>query len=397
MSNKKRNIYSLGLCGFPYGTASVQKLMLMARAVVRDDISFTVISHTFLKKNDLNYLLTKKGVMHGVNYFTTSPYVFSPNSRILKIYAKAYGFIREFVWIVLRIRNVDAIILYSYKYLYVKFWSLFSRIFNIPVYLVYFELRSSFTMSKSYFDKINDEWLDKNSFKHFSGIITISQELINQVRKNYPQKPCFIIPPIVDFEAYDNVPILTSNHRCFLFCGSVGYTEIIDFIIDSFKLIEQEVKDVKLQLIINGSVEEIDDYQKRIASDNMEDRIIIQTGLTNEELIQAYKSAYALLIPLRNTKQDIARFPQKIAEYCASKRPIITTPFGEIINYLNDDSAFYCKDYDTTLYSNMMLYVYKNNDLANVVGENSYKAGKKYFDYKSYSDSLSDFVLNNNK
>ncbi len=398
MADKKHNIYTLGLCGFPYGTASVQKLMLMARAIVKEDVSFTVISHTFLKKNDLNNILTKKGKMNGINYFTTSPYVFSPKSKILKTYAKTLGFIKEVLWIVFRIKKVDVIILYSYKYLYVRFWSFLSNFFNIPVYLIYFELRSSFTMPKSYLDRINDELLDKKSFKHVSGVITISNQLIEQVRKYTPKKPCFIIPPIVDFEAYDTIPVRQQDAKCFLFCGSVAYKEIIDFIIDSFKLIEKNIHDAKIQLIINGSNDDIEDYRKQVELDQLEEKILIQTGLSNEELIQAYKSAYALMIPLRNTQQDIARFPQKIAEYCASKRPIITTPFGEIINYLDQQSAFYCEDYNISLYSEMILHVYENEDLANFVGENSYNAGRKYFNYKSYSNSLLDFVLvDNNK
>ena len=41
----------------------------------------------------------------------------------------------------------------------------------------------------------------------------------------------------------------------------------------------------------------------------------------------------ALLIPLRNTIQDIARFPNKLSEYVGVSGLIITTDVGEIKDY----------------------------------------------------------------
>ncbi len=392
MVKRKRNILTLGQCGFPHGTASIQKLGLMGRAMLGEHVTFTVISNTFLKKNKLNQTLTRRGNYQGINYLTTSPYIFSPKTKTLKLYAKIVGFVKEFIWVISRLSKIDAIILYSYKYIYIVFWSLISKMFNIPVYLVYFELRSSHSTTKSYFDKINDELLDEQSFKYVTGIFTISEELIKQIQKFSPNKPCFIIPPLVDFNSYDKIPVQQESFRNYLFCGSVGYNEIIDFIITSFKLIESKLFNARLTLIINGNEDEIENYRNKIEIDRLESRIIIRSGLTNEELILAYKSAYALLIPLRNTKQDIARLPHKIAEYCASKRPIIATPFGDIIKYLDEDSIFYCKDYSVEAYSEMMEFVYENKGLADQVGERSYIAGKKYFDYKSYSEKLLDFM-----
>ena len=53
-----------------------------------------------------------------------------------------------------------------------------------------------------------------------------------------------------------------------------------------------------------------------------------------------YKNATAHLIPLSNSIQDTARFPNKISEYLASAKPIITTDVGEIKHYFKDMDNF---------------------------------------------------------
>ena len=42
------------------------------------------------------------------------------------------------------------------------------------------------------------------------------------------------------------------------------------------------------------------------------------------------------MIPLKNTIEDIARFPNKISEYTAAHGLIVTTNFGEVPYYFKD-------------------------------------------------------------
>ena len=60
------------------------------------------------------------------------------------------------------------------------------------------------------------------------------------------------------------------------------------------------------------------------------------SNLTNRALNDLYKNAIALLIPLRPTLQDEARFPHKIGEYLASGNPVISTNYGEVKHYFQD-------------------------------------------------------------
>jgi len=91
---------------------------------------------------------------------------------------------------------------------------------------------------------------------------------------------------------------------------------------------------------------------------------------------------------MRNNDQDKARFPHKIAEYCAAGRPVITNKVGEINNYFNEFNSYLCSEYDTTEYSDAMERIISDPVHARDVAENSYQTGLKHFNYRSYSKSI---------
>ncbi|NJK98319.1 MAG: glycosyltransferase family 4 protein [Chloroflexia bacterium] len=110
-------------------------------------------------------------------------------------------------------------------------------------------------------------------------------------------------------------------------------------------------------------------------------------------MVNKYRNACALLIPLRDTLQDNARFPQKIAEYCAAKRPIISTRIGEVAYYFDDNSAILAERYNINDFSEKLVYVIQNPEKCEQIAINSYEIGKKYFDYKSYALPLKEFMF----
>ena len=121
--------------------------------------------------------------------------------------------------------------------------------------------------------------------------------------------------------------------------------------------------------------------------------IKIVSFLPYNELIAYYKSSAALLIPLRNSIQDIARFPHKIAEYCAAGSPIITTKYGEPAKFLkHNKTALISENYTPLSFSKQMIYVIENPEIVRVIGNNSLNEGKNMFDYKSKINSLSNFL-----
>ena len=111
-----------------------------------------------------------------------------------------------------------------------------------------------------------------------------------------------------------------------------------------------------------------------------------------ETLQSHYKGASALLIPLDpETIQDSARFPQKIAEYTASKKPMITTAVGEVKVYFDSRSA-YLATYDYVSYAHEMIKIEKDALKARDIAENAYYIGKENFDIKATGYKLFNFL-----
>ncbi|NJK98317.1 MAG: hypothetical protein HC831_13810 [Chloroflexia bacterium] len=155
--NNKLHFVSIGLSGTSTGTASRQKLQLMARAIIEGGDKFSIISHSFVKKS-LPLNESYKHILHGINYVNTSPFIYSPSSIIKKVYGKTLGFFKELLLVISlnRKNNLDGIFIYTMSFSYLSFWGIICKIIKIPVSLIYFELRSSVPSRKGFFIRLND-------------------------------------------------------------------------------------------------------------------------------------------------------------------------------------------------------------------------------------------------
>jgi glycosyltransferase involved in cell wall biosynthesis len=122
--------------------------------------------------------------------------------------------------------------------------------------------------------------------------------------------------------------------------------------------------------------------------------------LPQKELFTYYKNAIALLIPLRPTFQDFARFPHKTGEYLASGNPVISTNYGEVKYYFQDMKNMFLADtYDTDLFAQKMQFVIDNPEKAKNVGNEGKKIALEIFDYRNRAAVINDFLnsyLSNN-
>jgi glycosyltransferase involved in cell wall biosynthesis len=72
-----------------------------------------------------------------------------------------------------------------------------------------------------------------------------------------------------------------------------------------------------------------------------EERIDI-TGFVSDAQLWAYcRNATALLMPLWGDDRSRTRFPTKLGQYLASRRPIVTAPVGEVSRFLSDETAVF--------------------------------------------------------
>lgn len=139
-------------------------------------------------------------------------------------------------------------------------------------------------------------------------------------------------------------------------------------------------------MVLSGNMNDINSVKEKYPF------IEIYTSLPYDNLIKEYKKAKFLLIPLRETIQDIARFPNKVCEYAASHSVIITTKFGEPARIFKDmESALICDDFSQESLMAKFDWILKNSDKIESISDSSYKIGRKHFDISSYVSKFNIF------
>jgi glycosyltransferase involved in cell wall biosynthesis len=215
----------------------------------------------------------------------------------------------------------------------------------------------------------------------FDRYIPISHFLENHLQSKNSKAQTLLIPPICDFDNFQSLGTNNKNTNAyFLFCGSAAYSEVVVFIIESYLKMKNRAA-VQLYLVLSGKCEP----SLQALIDSNKSSIKVFSNLDYTDLITLYKNALGLLVPLREIIQDEARFPQKICEYVASGKIIISTNVGEVKFYFKDlSNAVLADNYTTDSYSQKLDWVVSNEDKLKVLETNSYDTGKKYFDYKAY-------------
>lgn len=234
-----------------------------------------------------------------------------------------------------------------------------------------------------------EAWIKDKTFGYFlNGIFPISHFLFEKAKKFH--KPQLFVPVMASYNR--NVTLYNSNKYNFTYCGHASYLLRNSIIIDAFRIVKEKYNSAQLTLILFGNEKQMQDVYAFIKSINIES-INIKYQISQDELFNIYDTSLALLIPLDpNSIQDKARFSQKIAEYIGSKRPIITNNVGEILYYFKNEESAMIVDYTKEDYSEAMIKLIKNQNLADQIGKKGFKIGINNFEYKKVSQNIISFL-----
>ena len=392
---KKKHLAFCGYNVFPLGYAQTQRLLLIAKGLNEQNCSITVLC-TYGTYAETKSNIKSKGQYEGVNYIYCSGLSYRPNSFILRNFKKAFGFLFEFLFLFkYRISGKLNYIYISTNYFSnILYYSIISKVLFVPSVIDNTEFWSA---SKKKNFGIGAKLYDYLSPLLFNKVICISDYLYNHTMKTKNISNVVKIPAIVDFSKFDiSKKNIADDKKTILFCGSVTYYPIIDFTISAYEL--ANVNSTKLIIVAsNGRESDFKKLNERINISPKAKFIQLKSDIEYNDLIRLYINSCALLIPLRPTVQDIARFPHKLGEYTASKSIIITTKNGEIPNYFEDmKNALVSDEYNTIQYGAKIEYAVNNYNLLNDMREASYQTGLKYFDYKLNGLRIYDFLFPNN-
>ena len=386
-------IVHLGFSGFPKGMASVQRTFFTFKGLKEagaNPLIINKISHHQYKDNK------KVNIFDGIPYINTSYYNSKPISFFKKNINKISGYFGELRLLYRKRKKIDTAILYSTYFLEYPYYYFLSRIFGFKIVIQYVEMFSSIPGRNSFFTRINDKLVDQYIGLFCDGIIAISDYLVKHIQATYPNKPLLKIPANSDFLQIDLIPPLKSG-AYLMYCGTIYYEEVIEFIISLFVRLKENKKYTgTLLLIISGehekNWEKLKFFMKTVS---FEKDITIKSNVLYSELLMQYKGAQILIIPMRNTIQDIARFPHKIGEYTATKRPILSTNLGELKVYFKDGvSAILADCYSLEAYYDKLSTIFSSKQTLNEIGLEGYNVGLENFDYRQQGVKLKIFIDN---
>lgn len=387
-------VIHLGFSGFPKGNASVQRVRLTFKGLKEAGLNPLVINkishHTPGSEKRINHF-------EGIAYLNTAWLLYKPDSFITRNINKVSGYFGELLFFIRKRKKISVAILYSNYFSELPYYWILSRIFGFKIVLQYVEFFSAIPGRSSRFTKINDRLLDQQFHRFCDGVIAISDFLVHHVQKKSSQLPLIKLPAICDFGEFENIApyAYPEGKRYLMYCGSIYYLEVIELIVGIFdKLKKNDQYDGKLVLVVSGDhPDNRNQLQLLTTGVSWQQDLVLKSNIAYAELLALYKGADMLLIPLRDTVQDNARFPHKIGEYTASQRPILSTNTGELKYYFKDGvSAVLADEYAERAYVEKLGTILSSRELMDEIGKKGYTVGLANFNYQQQGIQLSKFL-----
>lgn len=238
-------------------------------------------------------------------------------------------------------------------------------------------------------------WLYSHTFAYFAdSVLPISEYIIQKI--SHFKKPYHKLPILGDFSKKTNLEIPKTNSV--VYCVSADYYRVILPIIDAYSQYKNEVPNpFDLILVLGGTDNGVKVVSNYIKENQLLESIIIKRKIPYEELMNLYKSAQALLIPLDpQSEQDKARFSQKIAEYLSTGTPVISNNVGEIPFYFKDREDIVLCDYSQEGFVSAFTWISEHQNEAQKIGINGFKTGEREFNYIIEGKKLHDFLIKRN-
>lgn len=394
MKEPTLHVVYLGESGFPFGFAANQRQILISRGLIENGCQVTVLSFKGSLRADRQ--LAPQGIHQGVHYRYTSGNVYKFKSFYKRNMDKLKGRMEEFRFLLKmkKKKQLDVCLISCMHFAPLVWYAIWLKLLGVRSAISLVEYRSAIASRTSLMSHLNDFFVDRFSPNLFDAAIPISDFLVDHVKKRSPGKPILKAPIICDFAEFD-VPVDSQEEVKLVYCGSPRYFELIEFVLVAFDQLTLPHEQVYLDFILGGgSEEELENVRAAISRLKHPGQVRIFRSVPRSELIRHYRQASALLIPMRPTIQDAARFPHKLGEYLASGRTVITTRHGEIQHYdfIDGQTALVAEDFEPALFAQKMQYVLDHPEKACEIGRAGRQMGLEHFSHTKIGADIKSFL-----
>ncbi len=381
--------------GFPVGTASTKRIMLMGRALRAAGMSFHVwhLGPSAFPENIL-----KQGEIDGISWEYLSPSIRRPTYRWLRILYYLYGCL--LLPLRLAKHRQDMCVYLYYQGDLVDFWVLLiCRLLHIPVAQECCEWWPG-TPNES---RLNRWMYHRIMFRWSTGALPISTLIETRIRqvmkKDYP---LMRVPVLVDADEiqreYDHPPETPGTDKPYLFwCGMVdGYKNDALFMIHVLGELRRRYA-LRPRLLLAGPIS--DPVRKELLTVAVDAGLtlgeVIITGFISEtELFRLATHSRIALLPLWDDDRSKSRFPTKLGLYSASGQPIVTSAMGEMPFFLKDGvTALFAPPGDEVAWATAIERLLKDQVLRSRLIDRIRLELLPHFEYRSIGPSLKSWYV----
>jgi glycosyltransferase involved in cell wall biosynthesis len=384
-----------GGIGFPI-SSSAKRIINIGRALIAAGIGFRVLhcGPTPLALND-----RRSGVHLGMPFQYTT-WLKRPANKAVRLLTFAWAMLNLTARLIRAAgaRRRTAVYLYSMDSLLALCAGLLCKALGIPVVQ---EMCEWFPAHSSHgrFTR----WLYRGPiFSSATGLLAISTFVERRVREVSssvnPRLRIHLLPSLVDAQPILETPPGRggrSGEPCFVWCG-VGYPDDVHFMVRVLALLHREGHPCKLRLISAVYAEWTPDSLRGYAAAQgaPPDALEFTGALDDAGLIRCYKSATALLLPMWDDDRSRARIPNKLAEYMAAGRPVITSAVGDLGAFLQHGvNAYLGEPGSERDFAANMLAVMEDPARAARLGAAGQRTCLESLDFRYQSASLSRFFV----
>lgn len=317
---------------------------------------------------------------------------FSPSSRIanaikwrVMLFLKAFCFLR---------RNRDANIVYSCScsVMFTVFSWLIAKL-NRKIYVRESSEFPLYIIAPSRFS-----WFGMRTFLEKRILPLLPDGWVLMTRKleafycDKVRRSCrfFHLPMSVDFNRFrGGKPAKPYGFEYVAYMGSLNAPKDgVPGIIKAFSVFSRKHPGIRL-VRIGRAREPIDELKAAVGDDAVAGRLVATGPVDGADVPRFLMNAKAILLVRPDIPQTRACFPTKLGEYLASGTPVVTSPIGEVVDYLKDRENCYFANYDDSAATAECLeMIFSNAENAAKIGANGRRVAFEAFHYENMMDKL---------
>ena len=235
--------------------------------------------------------------------------------------------------------------------------------------------RLSKTLYKSFIRRMT-KYIGKNIEK----IICVNEEYIPVFKKwKIPKDKLIYIPNGVDTKKFSpgasKIKEKYSDQRIILYFGRLHYQKNVELLVNSFPLVKQKMKNVKLFIVGTGN-----QYEK-LKNITKDDPDTIMTGfVSDEKLLEHMRSADIVVFPSRGENASFT-----IMEAMACKLPVVSSDVGNAEKILGNSRGILLKDYTKEEIAEICIKLLDNEKLRKKIGNDAREYVEKYHSWDKIS------------